>query len=192
MEIINYADDMILCFQYKDEAEKTYNALKMRLKQIGLEFAEDKIRLIEFGRFASENCKKNGRNKPETFDFLGFTHYCSKSANGKRFRVKRRTSKKKLKQKALEFKMWIKTHRNLPLKEIMTMEKLKLIGHYNYYGITDNSIGINKYYEIVKKLLYKWLNRESQRGSFTTWEFKNMIKTFKIPMPRITVNIYDI
>ena len=74
----------------------------------------------------------------------------------------------------------------------MAIVKLKLIGHYNYYGITDNSIGINKYYEIVKKQLYKWLNRESQRGSFTTWEFKNMIKTFKIPMPRITVNIYDI
>ena len=192
VEIINYADDMIVCFQYKNEAEKTYNALKMRLKQIGLEFAEDKTRRIEFGRFASENCKKNGRSKPETFDFLGFTHYCSKSANGKHFRVKRRTSKKKLKQKALEFKMWIKTHRNLSLKEIMAIVKLKLIGHYNYYGITDNSIGINKYYEIVKKLLYKWLNRESQRGSFTTWEFKNMIKTFKVPMPRITVNIYDI
>ena len=192
VEIINYADDMILCFQYKNEAEKTYNALKMRLKQIGLEFAEDKTRLIEFGRFASKNCKRNDRNKPETFDFLGFTHYCSKSANGKHFRVKRRTSKKKLKQKAQEFKLWIKTHRNLQLKEIMAIVKLKLIGHYNYYGITDNSIGINKYYEIVKKLLYKWLNRESQRGSFTTWEFKNMIKTFKIPIPRITVNIYDI
>lgn len=99
VEIINYADDMILCFQYKDEAEKTYKLLKERLKQLGLEFAEDKTRLIEFGRFASENCKKNGKNKPDIFDFLGFTHYCSKSQDGKRFRVKRKTSKKKFKQK---------------------------------------------------------------------------------------------
>jgi len=112
IEIINYADDMILCFQHKDEAEKTYKLLKRRLNDIGLEFAEDKTRLIEFGRFASENCKKSGKNKPETFDFLGFTHYCSKSQDGKRFRVKRKTSKKKFKQKIQEFKIWIKEHRN--------------------------------------------------------------------------------
>lgn len=97
IEIINYADDMILCFQHKDEAEKTYILLKERLKTLGLEFAEDKTRLIEFGRFASANCRKNGKNKPDTFDFLGFTHYCSKSQDGKRFRVKRKTSKKKFK-----------------------------------------------------------------------------------------------
>ena len=78
IEIINYADDMILCFQHKDEAEKTYKLLKKRLKQLGLEFAEDKTRLIEFGRFASENCRKNGKNKPDTFDFLGFTSKTTK------------------------------------------------------------------------------------------------------------------
>lgn len=105
IEIINYADDMILCFQHKDEAENTYKLLKKRLKQLGLEFAEDKTRLIEFGRFASENCKKNGKNKPETFDFLGFTHYCSKGKKYGNFRVKRKTSKKKFKQKIQEFKV---------------------------------------------------------------------------------------
>lgn len=98
MEIINYADDMVLCFQYKNEAEDTYQKMKNRLKVCGLEFAEDKTRLIEFGRFAKENRKRKGLGKPETFDFLGFTHYCSESKKTGKFRVKRKTSKKKLKK----------------------------------------------------------------------------------------------
>lgn len=183
---------MILCFQYKTDAEYTYNQLKSRLKQIGLEFAEDKTKLIEFGRFASENRKRNGKGKPETFDFLGFTHYCSKSADGKRFRVKRKTSKKKFKQKVQEFKVWIKENRTLPLKKIMATVKRKLIGHYNYYGITDNSNGIERYkYEVVK-LLIKWLNRRSQKKSYRNKGFTTMIKYFDLPKPKIKVNIYAI
>lgn len=192
VEIVNYADDEVLCFQYKSDAENIYQQLNKRLNQLGLEFAEDKTRLIEFGRFASENCKRKGKRKPETFDFLGFTHYCSKSADGKRFRVKRKTSKKKLKQKIQEFKIWIKTHRNLPLRVIMATVKRKLIGHYNYYGITDNSIGLGKYFEQVKKLLFKWLNRRSQRKSYTSEGFTTMINFFDIPKPEIKVNIYAI
>ena len=139
MEIINYADDMVICFQYKNEAIMVHKLLKERLNKIGLEFAEDKTRLIEFGRFASENCKRIGKRKPDTFDFLGFTHYCSKSYKTGKFRVKRKTSKKKFKQKVQEFKIWIKQNRNKPLKEIMATVSKKLTGHYNYYGITDNS-----------------------------------------------------
>lgn len=191
-EIINYADDMILCFQHKDEAEKIYKLLKERLKQIGLEFAEDKTRLIEFGRYASENCKKSGKNKPDTFDFLGFTHYCSKSQDGKRFRVKRKTSKKKFKQKIQEFKAWIKEHRNEPLKDIIETVRKKLIGHFNYYGITDNSEMITRYRHIVMLLLIKWLNRRSQKKSYRNKGFTAMIKFFNLPQPRIKVNIYAI
>ena len=79
IEIINYADDMIICFQYKEEAENTYKLMKARLKICGLEFAEDKTKLIEFGRFAKQNKQNKGQGKPNTFDFLGFTHYCSES-----------------------------------------------------------------------------------------------------------------
>ena len=192
VEIINYADDMILCFQHKDEAKNTYKLLKVRLKQLGLEFAEDKTRLIEFGRFASENCIKNGKSKPETFDFLGFTHYCSKSQDGKRFRVKRKTSKRKFKQKIQEFKVWIKEHRNEPLEEIIATVKRKLIGHFNYYGITDNSDMIARYHHVVILLLIKWLNRRSQKKSYRNKGFTTMIKFFDLPQPRIKVNIYAI
>ena len=189
IEIVNYADDMVLCFQYKNEAINTYNLLKKRLKKLGLEFAEDKTRLIEFGRFASENCKKNGRKKPETFDFLGFTHYCSKSKSGK-FRVKRKTSKKKFKQKVNEFKIWIKENRNLPLEKIMNTYKRKLAGHYNYYGITDNINGISQYANITSQILFKWLNRRSQKKSYTVVTFKSIERLFAIPIPKIKVSIY--
>lgn len=191
IEIINYADDMILCFQHRDEAEKTYKLLKERLNQLGLEFAEDKTRLIEFGKYASENCKKKGKQKPETFDFLGFTHYCSKSRDG-RFRVKRRTSKKKFKQKVQEFKIWIKENRNEPLKEIVATVRKKLIGHYNYYGITDNSDMIARYHNVVILLLMKWLNRRSQKKSYRNKGFTTMIKYFDLPYPKIKENIYAI
>lgn len=192
IEIVNYADDMILCFQYKEEALRTYNMLKSRLKILKLSFAEDKTRLIEFGRFANENCKKSNRNKPETFDFLGFTHYCSRSADNKRFRVKRKTSKKKLKQKIQEFKIWIKEHLIMPLKDIMNTVNKKLIGHYNYYGITDNIKSMLKFKNAIEEILYKWLNRRSQKTSYNWDKFKQMLKYYPIAEPRIKVNIYDI
>ena len=188
VEIINYADDMVLCFQYEETARIVYNKLKIRLKQLGLEFAKDKTRLIEFGRYAFERRNRKGLGKPETFDFLGFTHYCSLSRNGK-FRVKRKTSRKKFKQKVYEFKVWIKLNRNKPLKEIMETVKKKLTGHYNYYGITDNAKMINRYLDCITGLLYKWLNRRSQKKSYTTKQFNQMIKVMNLPKPVIRVNI---
>ena len=188
VEIINYADDMIICFQYEYEAKKIYELMKTRLKQVGLEFAEDKTRLIEFGRYASERRNKKGLGKPETFDFLGFTHYCSKSKEGK-FRVKRKTSKKKFKQKLQEFKQWIKLNRNKKIKELMPTIKKKLIGHYNYYSVRDNSKGICLFYREIIKILFKWLNKRSQKKSYTWEQFNRMIKASNMPYPIIKVNI---
>lgn len=190
IEIINYADDIVLCFQYKEEAIRTYKMLKQRLEKLGLEFAKDKTRLIEFGRFAEENRKRNGKGKPETFDFLGFTHYCSKSSDGKRFRVKRKTSRKKLKQKIKSMKIWLKENKKEKLVNIIATLKRKLIGHYNYYGITDNSKMLEVYKQEVQKMLFKWLNRRSQRRSYTSKGFNEMLKIFKLPTPKIRVNIY--
>lgn len=192
IEIINYADDMIICFQYKEEAEKIYKQLKDRLKICGLEFAEDKTKLIEFGKFAKQNRQKKGQGKPNTFDFLGFTHYCSESKKTRKFRVKRKTSKKKFKKSISEFKLWIKSNRNMKLKEVFSITKKKLIGHYNYYGITDNINSIEKYYNNVNRMLFKWLNRRSQKKSYTEETFKQMVEVFKLPAPSIKVNIYAI
>lgn len=192
IEIINYADDMVICFQYENVAKEVYSEMQKRLKQCGLQFAEDKTRLIEFGRFACENRKKKNLGKPETFDFLGFTHYCSISYKTKKFRVKRKTSKKKFKQKIQEFKIWIKNNRTSKLKDIIETVKKKLIGHYNYYGITDNSKGISRYYYEITKLMFKWLNRRSQKKSYDWISFNLMLSFFKLPIPKIKVNIYEV
>lgn len=186
--IINYADDFVCCFQYKNEAEIFYKIqLPTRLKVAGLELAEDKTRMLAFGRFAIENAKNC---KPETFEFLGFTHYCSTSKNGK-FRVKRKTSRKKFNKKLIEFNEWCKQNRTLPLEEIMETVKRKLIGHYNYFGITDNFHMVRKFYYRSLQILFKWLNRRSQRQSFTSEEFKQLLVKYNIPKPHIVVNIYD-
>lgn len=189
VEIINYADDMVVCCQYKKDATEIHKEMQERLKQGGLEFQEEKTRLIEFGRFAFTNSEKKGKGKPDTFVFLGFTHYCSKSRRGK-FRVKRKTSKKKFKQKMQEFEVWIKENRNRPLKEIMMTYKRKLIGHYNYYGITDNIEALKRYLRRTIRLLYKWLNRRSQKKSYDWNGFTQMIMIFELPLPKIRVNIY--
>ena len=98
--IVNYADDFVVCFQYRDEAEKFYELMKHMMAHFGLSLAEDKCRLIEFGRFAENNRKSRGEGKPETFDFLGFTHICSRTKSGK-FGVRRKTSRKKFVKKCI-------------------------------------------------------------------------------------------
>ena len=184
-----YADDYVCCFQYKKEAEQFYKELlPNRLKKFNLELAEDKTRLIAFGRFAQEN-SKNG--KPETFDFLGFTHYCSKAKDG-RFRVKRKTSRKKKSMKIKEYKIWIKENRNKELKYIIKKTNEKLRGHYQYFGITDNSKMLEQYYLQIKRLIFKWLNRRSQRKSYNYEQFEEMLKIYPLIKPKIYVNIYDI
>ena len=188
ISLTNYADDFIVCFQYKEDAEQYLKKLRKRLKQCSVELSEEKTRLIEFGKYAITNAKKH-KTKPATFDFLGFTHYCSTAKSGF-FRVKRKTSRKKFNQKAQEFEKWIKQNRNKPLKEIMTTVRKKLIGHYNYYGVTDNIKMLEKYKYYVTKYLFKWLNRRSQRKSYTSESFNQMLKYYETPEPSIKINIY--
>ena len=101
-------------------------------------------------------------------------------------------SKKKFKQKVQEFKIWIKANRNKPLKEIISTVSRKLIGHYNYYGITDNSESLSRFLFEITELLFKWLNRRSQKKSYEWNGFNQMIKMYKVPTPKIKINIYAI
>ena len=125
-----------------------------------------------------------------TFDFLGFTHYCSKSQQGK-FRVKRRTCRKKYKAALLKMKEWIKANRTTHILKIMKELNVKLRGHYQYYGITDNT-RISSFYHDTKLLLYKWLNRRSQRASFGWDKYNLFLMRHAILKPKVYVNIYDI
>jgi group II intron reverse transcriptase/maturase len=188
--LVRYADDFVCCFQYQEDAVRFYKALGERLAKFKLELAMDKTKIIEFGRFARDNRKAKGLGKPETFSFLGFTHYCDKSRNGK-FRVKRKTEAKKFKAKIKALKEWIRKVRSfVPISDIFSRVRIKLLGHYAYYGITDNLRMIRNYYDIVIRLLFKWLNRRSQRRSFTYDKFKRYLKHNPLPLPRINVSIF--
>lgn len=183
------ADDFVACFQYKTDAEWFYERLKSRMWHFGLSLAEDKTRLIKFGRFAEEDCKKQGK-KPETFTFLGFTHYCSKSRNGK-FRVKRKTSKKKFSKKCKEIHRQIGIMRQEKVKDIIHKLNQILTGYYHYYGITDNSQSTTAVRYRVMRSLFYWLNRRSQRRSYTWVGFLDMLDNhYPLVRPRVYVKIY--
>lgn len=187
--MVRYADDFVCCFQYEDDANRFYNALQNRLGKFNLSIAVEKTKIISFGRFAEEKCAKQGKKKPDTFDFLGFTHYCSKSQQGK-FRVKRRTSRKKYKAALLSMKEWIRNNRTTPIQKLMKELNVKLRGHYQYYGITDNT-RISSFYNDTMLLLYKWLNRRSQRASFGWDKYNLFLKRHAILKPKVYVSIYD-
>ena len=188
--LVVYADDFVVCFQYKSDAEQFYERLKHRMGYFGLSLEEDKSRLIEFGRFAQERCAKKG-TKPETFTFLGFTHYCSKGRNGK-FRVKRKTSKKKFAKKCKEVHRLIGSMRTLTIKEITSRLNRILVGYYHYYGITDNAESNKKFRYNMLKSLHHWLNRRSQAPSYTWGNFLNMIDSnYPLVAPKTYVSVYE-
>ena len=190
-DIVIYADDFVCCFQYKKEAEQFYEMLVERFGKFGLKLEESKSRLIEFGRFAVANRKRRGEGKPETFDFLGFTHYCSESRKGY-FRVKRKTSKKKFRAKLKLFTEWVKVNRTLRKKDLIGKLNIKLLGYYRYYGITDNFKAMDRFRRKVERVLYVWLNRRSQKKSYAWKRFYDMLKYYPIMRPKIYVSIYEI
>lgn len=188
--LVVYADDFVVCFQYKEEAELFYELLKKRMKIFGLEMEESKTRLIEFGRMAEQNRKARGEGKPETFEFLGFTHYCSKSRRGW-FRVKRKTSKKKFAKKCRELSQTMRAMRTWRLTDIFRKTNQILIGYYHYYGITDNGKSLQRMKRKVENLLFYWLNHRSQKRSYNWDGFLELLKAFPLAKPKIYVNIYQ-
>lgn len=189
--LIRYCDDFVCCFQNKWEAEGFYHKLIVRFKEFGLELALEKTKILEFGRFARQNREKRGLSKPETFDFLGFTFYCSLNRDKRFFRCKVKTSKKKFRSKVRTMKEWVKNNRIMPLGELFKKINQKLRGHYQYYGVTDNTRGVKSYQGVIKWLLFKWLNKRSQRRSYTIDTFYNgLLKTFPLLEPQIKVSLF--
>jgi group II intron reverse transcriptase/maturase len=187
--LIRYADDFVVCFQYKPDAHRFREELVKRLGKFGLEVEPTKTKVMEFGRFAVQNAKKRG-GQAETFDFLGLTHYCGTRKDGKGFRMKRVTARKKFNAKLKIFKEWLKKARNMKTKELWETAKAKLRGHYNYYGVTDNMRGIARFAKQVEKLLFKWLNRRGKRNCLNWERFNEMLKRFPLPKPQIKVSMF--
>lgn len=190
VKLIRYADDFLIGVQYKEEAEILLKAIGKRLNKFGLKLSLKKTKIIEFGRFAEENRKKRGEGKPETFNFLGFTHYCNTTRDG-RYSLQVKTNKKKLKVAIEATRTYLKTHRTAKLEKTWEMLKLKLTGHYNYYGISGNIEQLKVYYYKVRQLTFKWLNRRSDRKSFNWEEFEERLKENPLPLPKLTYAIYN-
>jgi group II intron reverse transcriptase/maturase len=174
--LIRYADDFVVAFEYRDEAEAFDPALKTRLAQFGLELAADKTKTLRFGR---QGGPANGR-----FDFLGFEFYWQPDRKGQP-RVKRRTATKKWRAGMQRMRDWIKENRHRPLPKVMKTLRAKLQGTWNYYGLIGNYRRMKLLYEETHRTLYKWLNRRSQRRSLHLPAVDRLFKRFQIPPPRI-------
>jgi len=176
--IVRFADDFLLGFTSKEDAERVMEVLPKRLKKFGLSLNQDKTKLIELGK------KENG--KPDTFNFLGFTHYMGKSLKGRNI-LKRKTSSKKFRMSLKRINGWLRKNRHQNVGILIRSLNQKLRGHFGYYGITFNSESINAYYEAVKRILHFWLNR---RGGKEKWIWEKYVMLITLWKPLIKPRIY--
>lgn len=174
--MFRYADDFVCAFAHRHEADAFLQALSERLRQFGLELAADKTRMMRFGR--------NGGDYNGRFDFLGFEFSWGISRTGKRL-IQRRTSRKKLRGAVERFTEWIKGSRSQPVEQLMSTAAQKYRGHGSYYGVIGNSQSLGDFYEQTTASLFKWLNRRSQKKSYTWSGFRRLLERFGVCRPRI-------
>ena len=180
MYLIRYADDFVVMFQYEEEARKFYKMLIERMNKFKLKLAEDKTRILPFGRF---------KGTKEEFNFLGFTFSNGKTLNGK-YRPNIKTNKKKLKQKFEVAKKWLHDKMHEPILEVGLSIRKKIIGHYAYYGINGNYSSLFKYYKYLKYTWYHTLRKRGQKNKIKYLDYLRIWNYLGIPMPKVYVNIW--
>lgn len=180
---VRYADDFIVGFQHRHEAERFLEELRERLAKFSLELHPDKTRLIEFGRFADENRRRRGDGKPETFDFLGFTHACGKTRKGK-FKVIRQTVAKRMRAKLKAIKLGLRRRLHRPIPEVGRWLRSVLRGYYRYHAIPGNSYRMQTFHYQVARLWLRALRRRSQRHRVNWERMKRLIQSW-LPYPRV-------
>jgi len=174
--LIRYADDFVCAFQYQEEAERFYQELEQRLTKFGLELSEEKTRVVPFSQhYALGN---------DSFDFLGFEFRWGKDRQAKPH-LKRRTSRKKLRGSIKRFTQWCKEECRHGMKQLFKVLNAKLRGYYNYYGVIGNSASLGQFFTCAMKILFKWLNRRSQRKSYNWEGFRELLRHFRVEKPRI-------
>ena len=186
--LFRYADDFVICTQKVEDAHWLLNAIRERFASCDLELSEEKTRLLSFGRKAWADWRNKGI-KPETFDFLGFTHYVGTSRKGK-YIVGRTTSGKKFRKSLAALKKWLGEMRNVPMRQWWGMLVAKMRGYYQYYGVSGNSRAITIYALRVRELVYQALSRRSQRNSGLLIKFNRYLDRFPLPKPRIVHKWY--
>ena len=183
--IVRYADDFVMGFEHWEDAQSLLAQMRARMGKFGLELHPEKTRLIEFGRFAAEDRRRRGEGKPETFDFLGFTHICGITRNGKRFSLFRRTVAKRLQAKAREVAETLGRMRHKSIAEMGTWLGSVLRGYYNYHAVHGNLLRLQGFRRLLARVWQATLRRRSQRGRKTTWEHMIVLMEQWLPEPRI-------
>ena len=184
VRIVRYADDFVVGFELRVEAEQFLAALRERLAKFGLELHPDKTRLIEFGRFAADRRRERGLGRPETFHFLGFTHICGRSPKKGNYRIERRTHAKRLRRKLLEVKEELRRRRHDPVSAVGLYLRSVLDGHYRYYGVPLNYRALNSFRREVVWHWWRAMSARSQRGR-VLWARMRRIVERLLPRPRI-------
>jgi group II intron reverse transcriptase/maturase len=183
MIFVRYADDFVVGFERREEAERFLAELGERLGKFGLELHPTKTRLFEFGRYAAERRRKRGLGKPETFTFLGFTHICGSTRRG-RFKVLRQTIGKRLRAKLKGLKSELRRRMHRSKTKVGEWLKAVLIGHYRYYGVPGNLPALSKFRYEVARLWYRALRRRSQKTT-VTWADMSLLEQLWLPLPRV-------
>ena len=183
--MVRYADDFVLGFQYSEEAHRCLQELRQRLSKFGLELHPDKTRLIEFGRNATEDRTQRSEGKPETFDFLGFTHYCSTRRNGG-FALKRRSIAKRLRAQLQEVKQKLRKKMHASVRAQGRWLGAVVRGWFQYHAVPSNSMCLNQFRKEVCRLWLRMLRRRSQKGR-CRWNWARLVRIASefIPKPRI-------
>jgi group II intron reverse transcriptase/maturase len=182
--LVRYMDDAVICFQNAEDAQKVQEVLAKRFSNYGLTLHPQKTRLIAFGRSAQAEAERL-KIKPETFDFLGYTHFMARSRRGQ-FMIKVKTMKKRLKRSLKAVVTWCKEHRHDPIAEQHAALNAKLRGHYQYYGRASNYQSLWQFSKAVRGAWKKWLNRRT-RGTTLYWEqYNRLLERYPLLRPRIT------
>jgi hypothetical protein len=183
MIIVRYCDDFVMGFQYEADARRMLADLKERLAKFKLALHEKKTRLIEFGHLATKLREQRGAGRCETFNFLGFTHYCARSLD-ERFVVKRRTDRRRLGRKLKELRAEARRRMHAPVGKQRDWLAAVLGGHYAYYGLPSNWHRLDTFYDEVRRLWDRVLNRRSQRR--LSWaRFNALLERFPLPRAHI-------
>ncbi len=181
---VRYVDDVLLCFQHKEDAQKVLTVLEKRFSKYGLRLHPEKTRLVEFGRSALATAERT-KTQPATFEFLGFVHVSARSRRGK-FMVTVKTMKKRLKRSLKAAEQWCKEHRHDPVKDQQATLNAKLRGHYQYYGRASNNRALRQFFNGVRGMWKKWLNRRT-RGTTLHWDkYLQLLRRHPLLLPRIT------
>nr|WP_292332502.1 reverse transcriptase domain-containing protein [Mesorhizobium sp.] len=183
MIIVRYADDIVVGFQYEADARRFWDMMRERLQEFALQLHPDKTRLIEFGRFAADTRKKKGLGRPETFDFLGFTHICRKNRHG-RFQIHRKSRRDRRWAKLKEIKAELQRRMHHPIPEQGKWLRQVLAGYYAYHAVPTNYRSISAFREQVTSLWKRTLRRRSQRHTLS-WKRMRKLADDWLPPPRI-------